>query len=83
MTGNNNLLYYGIIVAMLKRWVYFDTPTRAGRITRSCNLYPIFETTTTVPGSLPSTSCKENKFEKLMTWALNIILPVGTRLRVS
>lgn len=32
------------------------TPTNAGLTILSCNLYPIFDTTTIVPGSLPSTS---------------------------
>lgn len=32
------------------------TPTNAGLIILSCNLYPIFDTTTIVPACLPSTS---------------------------
>lgn len=50
------ICYYGILLKKIKTYP-FATPTNAGLTIRSCSLYPIFDTTTTVPGSFPSTSC--------------------------
>lgn len=44
------------IVSTFMLYYPLATPTNAGLTIRSCNLYPIFDTTTIVPGSLPSTS---------------------------
>lgn len=50
-------IYYEVIYFIYLILDYpLATPTSAGLTILSCNLYPIFDTTTIVPDSLPSTS---------------------------